>query len=77
MRPDRVFDTMFQHERTALAWGAPAIATLVAGALLARHAVSVHRALAVVGIAQLMIGARGADLGGVPLRPAARTAAAW
>jgi uncharacterized membrane protein YidH (DUF202 family) len=56
-RPDRVFDRMLQHERTALAWERTAIAAIVAGALLARHAVDVHVALAAVGIAQLASGA--------------------
>ena len=57
MKPDRVFDNMFQHERTALAWERTAISTIVAGAFLTRYAVSVHRALAVVGIAHLLVGA--------------------
>jgi len=57
MKPDQVFDNMLQHERTALAWERTAIATIVAGALLARHAVSVHEGLAAVGIAQLISGA--------------------
>ena len=49
MKPDRVFDNMLQHERTALAWERTAISTIVAGAFLTRYVVSVHRALAVVG----------------------------
>lgn len=57
MRPDAVFDKMLQHERTALAWERTAIATIVAGALLARHAAELHPALAVIGIGQLLAGA--------------------
>ena len=56
-RPDAVFDQMLQHERTALAWERTAIATIVAGALLARLAIEVHPALAAVGIGYLLIGA--------------------
>lgn len=56
-RPDRVFDDKLQHERTALAWERTAIATIVAGALLARHAVRIHPAVAGVGVAQLLVGA--------------------
>lgn len=57
MRPDTVFDTMLQHERTALAWERTAIATIVSGTLLARQAVEVHPVLAAVGIIQVAIGA--------------------
>ncbi len=57
MRPDAVFDKMLQHERTALAWERTAIATIVAGALLARHAAAIHPAVAVLGISQLLTGA--------------------
>ena len=56
-RPTVVFDRMLQHERTALAWERTAIATIVAGALLARHAATIHVSLAVLGIAQLLTGA--------------------
>ncbi len=57
MRPDRTFDKMLQHERTALAWERTAISMIVAGALLARHAVAIHPLVAIVGIAQLLLGA--------------------
>jgi uncharacterized membrane protein YidH (DUF202 family) len=56
-RPDTVFDPMLQHERTALAWERTAIATMVAGTLLARRAADLHFSLAVVGIAQVVVGA--------------------
>lgn len=57
VRHTTVFDNMFQHERTALAWERTAISTIVAGALLARVAARVHPALALVGIAHLLVGA--------------------
>ena len=57
MKPSRVFDNMFQHERTALAWERTAISTIVAGALLSRAAVQVHPALALIGIGHLLTGA--------------------
>ncbi|WP_040490962.1 DUF202 domain-containing protein [Ilumatobacter nonamiensis] len=55
-RPTVVFDRMLQHERTALAWERTAIATIVAGALLARHAATIHIGLAGLGVAQLIVG---------------------
>ena len=57
MRPDTVFDPMLQHERTALAWERTAIATIVAGTLLARQAMDVHITFALIGIAQVVLGA--------------------
>ncbi|NND74564.1 MAG: DUF202 domain-containing protein [Ilumatobacter sp.] len=57
MRPDTVFDRRLQHERTALAWERTAIAMIVAGALLARHAVELSPMFAIIGIAQLLTGA--------------------
>lgn len=57
MRPDTVFDRMLQHERTALAWERTAIATIVAGILLARQAADLSPVLAVIGMAQLLFGA--------------------
>lgn len=57
-RPERIFDPGLQHERTALAWERTAIAVMVAGVLLARFtAETVHVTIAVVGIAQVVIGA--------------------
>ena len=56
MRPGQVFDPMLQHERTALAWERTAVATMVAGTLLARQAASVQPLLAVVGIVQVLSG---------------------
>ena len=56
-RPDTVFDPMLQHERTALAWERTAIASMVAGVLLARYASELHVAYAVVGIAEVLVGA--------------------
>lgn len=55
-RPTVVFDRMLQHERTALAWERTAIATIVAGALFARHAATIHISLAALGLAQLLSG---------------------
>lgn len=57
MRPDTVFDSKLQHERTALAWERTAIATMVAGTLLARNAADVHIALGAAGVAQVLLGA--------------------
>jgi uncharacterized membrane protein YidH (DUF202 family) len=57
-RPDKVFDTGLQHERTALAWERTAIAVMVAGVLLARYAAqTVHYTIAFVGIGQVVVGA--------------------
>ena len=57
-RPDRVFDAGLQHERTALAWERTAIASMVAGVLMARYAAeSVHLLFAVVGVSQVVVGA--------------------
>ncbi len=56
-RPTTVFDSMLQHERTALAWERTAIATMVSGVLLARHASDVNVILAVLGVAQVLVGA--------------------
>ena len=56
-RPDRVFDPGLQHERNALAWERTAIATMVAGVLLARYtAESLHPSVAAVGLAQVVVG---------------------
>lgn len=57
MRPDSVFDSKLQHERTALAWERTAIATIVAGTLLARSAAHVHVVIGAVGVAQVLLGA--------------------
>ena len=57
-RPDSVFDPGLQHERTALAWERTAIASMVAGVLVARYASqSLHFAFAFVGLAQVVVGA--------------------
>jgi uncharacterized membrane protein YidH (DUF202 family) len=55
-RPAEVFDPMLQHERTALAWERTAIATMVAGTLLARYAVEIHPVLAAIGVSQVVFG---------------------
>lgn len=55
-RPDRIFDPMTPHERTALAWERTAIATLVAGVLLARYATQTHAVLALIGVLQVLAG---------------------
>jgi uncharacterized membrane protein YidH (DUF202 family) len=57
-RPAQVFDAGLQHERTALAWERTAIASMVAGVLLARYAAqSAHFVFASIGIAEVVIGA--------------------
>lgn len=57
-RPGSVFDPGLQHERTALAWERTAIATMVAGVLMARYAsASLHVGFAFVGLAQVLVGA--------------------
>ena len=57
-RPDSVFDQGLQHERTALAWERTAIASMVAGVLMARYAADARFfAFAFIGIAQVVIGA--------------------
>ena len=48
---------MMQHERTALAWERTAIASMVAGTLVARYAREVHWSLAVIGLVQVLVGA--------------------
>lgn len=58
IRPESVFDAGLQHERTALAWERTSIATMVAGVLMARYAAdSLHVAVAVIGMAQVVVGA--------------------
>lgn len=53
MRPDTVFDPLFQHERTALAWERTAISGIVVGALMTRVGVSIHVLLGGVGLAKV------------------------
>ena len=55
-RPDRVFDRMLQHERTALAWERTAVAVMVTGVLFARQAATINASLAALGIAQVVLG---------------------
>lgn len=56
-RPGEIFDGGMQHERTALAWERTAIATMVAGVILARYAAaSSFRAAAAVGVLQTIVG---------------------
>lgn len=57
-RPEQVFDEGLQHERTALAWERTAVATMVAGALLARWATEDAAPLfGILGIIQVAFGA--------------------
>ena len=57
-RPTTVFDPGLQHERTALAWERTAIASMVAGVLMARYASeSLHFVFAFVGLGQVVVGA--------------------
>jgi uncharacterized membrane protein YidH (DUF202 family) len=54
----KIFDKGMQAERTALAWERTAIASMVAGVLMARYAaVSSHFVFAGFGIAQVVLGA--------------------
>ena len=56
-RPTRVFDPGLQHERTALAWERTAIASMVAGVLMARYvAAEIHLSVAAVGVGQVIFG---------------------
>ena len=55
--PDRVFDIGLQHERTSLAWERTAIATMVAGTVLARYAaISTRPAVTLLGLLQVAAG---------------------
>jgi uncharacterized membrane protein YidH (DUF202 family) len=57
-RPREVFDRGLQHERNSLAWERTAIASMVAGVLLARYAAqSLHLVFAFVGFAEVLAGA--------------------
>ena len=57
-RPDAVFDQGLQHERTSLAWERTAIASMVAGVLMARYAPdSGHFVFAFIGLGQVIVGA--------------------
>ena len=57
-RPIVVFDPGLQHERTSLAWERTAIASMVAGVLLARYAaLSLHFVFAFIGMGQVVVGA--------------------
>lgn len=56
-RPNAVFDQGLQHERSALAWERTAIASMVAGVLMARYAAdSLHYTFAAFGIGQVVVG---------------------
>lgn len=57
-RPDRIFDPGGQHERTALAWERTAVALMVAGGLLLKHAIDSDAAWAeVLGLLGVTAGA--------------------
>ncbi len=57
-RPGSVFDPGLQHERTALAWERTAIASIVAGVLMARAAAeTLPVGFAAFGLAQVAVGA--------------------
>lgn len=50
MRPDSVFDSMLQHERTTLAWERTAFAGIIVGSLMTRVGASVHLLLGGIGL---------------------------
>lgn len=50
MRPDRVFDSMLQHERTTLAWERTAFSGIIVGSLMTRVGAGVHPLLGGVGL---------------------------
>lgn len=55
-RPTVAFDSLLQQERTSLAWERTAIATMVAGVLLARTAAVLHPLLSLFGVLQVVCG---------------------
>jgi uncharacterized membrane protein YidH (DUF202 family) len=56
-RPTRHFDPGVQHERTALAWERTGLATILAGATLARFASThIHYVLGTVGAVWVALG---------------------
>jgi uncharacterized membrane protein YidH (DUF202 family) len=57
-RPDAVYDTGLQHERTSLAWERTAFSLMAAGLILSRFAATEAMwLLAIGGMAQVVLGA--------------------
>lgn len=48
-----MFDPLFQHERTALAWERTAISGMAVGTLMTRVGVTIHILLGAVGLVQV------------------------
>lgn len=57
MRPDRIFDSRTQHERTSLAWERTAFAGMAVGLLMTRIGATIHVGLAAFGIVQVVLSA--------------------
>lgn len=57
MRPDRLFDSRTQHERTSLAWERTAFAGMAVGLLMTRLGATIHIGLAAIGIVQVVLSA--------------------
>jgi uncharacterized membrane protein YidH (DUF202 family) len=57
VRPERLFDSRTQHERTSLAWERTAFSGMAVGLLITRLGATVHVGFAAVGIVQVVLSA--------------------
>jgi uncharacterized membrane protein YidH (DUF202 family) len=57
VRPERLFDTRTQHERTSLAWERTAFSGMAVGLLMTRLGAMIHLGLAALGIVQVALSA--------------------